>query len=128
MTVTPSTRAHEIAYPGTVSFIDVPSTEFTVSVRIDPHRAIEPHSVETSLTLDSFDMNVDVAQFLMNTIKKYHYAKKTFPNREQTPATLIASPPLSPAPPNTRRLTWTSPMSPGSPLMEALSSVGHIKI
>ncbi|KZT74332.1 hypothetical protein DAEQUDRAFT_761200 [Daedalea quercina L-15889] len=155
-------------------FVYVPGTKFKASVRIDPHRDIEPHSVETTLVLDSLDVHTDVVQHLLNQMSA---GKKTKTNgvavgnglQNSSPLSLhpsgynppspllspwspVRSPrsplqhipsvrghntlspqdhsPLSPAgtsspmpsPAVARKPMWSSPMSPGSPLMEALSS------
>ncbi|CCM03163.1 uncharacterized protein FIBRA_05285 [Fibroporia radiculosa] len=109
-----------------MAFVDVPSTTFTALVRIDPHRAIEPHSVETSLKLDTVDIKIDAIQRLLKLLRsrprqqslsELNEQLPLSPASMQTPLSASLSPPL----PN-RRFPWPSPMSPGSPLMEALSS------
>lgn len=107
---------------GMVPFVDIASTEFTVSLRIDPHRAIQPHSVTTSLSLDAVNLNIDVVKYLMKALKKEDRTLDTPIDRTQPNVQPTFSPPLRPSSLESRRMTWSSPMSPGSPLREALSS------
>ncbi|TFY59683.1 hypothetical protein EVJ58_g5636 [Rhodofomes roseus] len=164
----------------TSCFVYVPGTKFKASVRIDPHRDVEAHSVETSLLVDSLDVHTDVVQYLLKRLNAGKKAKTNGAaaiNRSKIPPPLTpvapASPsspllspswsqlrspsahrlsfsalsqqqdpsplppsgpsetnplspnensPLTPSPATVRKPMWSSPMSPGSPLMEALSS------
>ncbi|PCH41098.1 hypothetical protein WOLCODRAFT_89020 [Wolfiporia cocos MD-104 SS10] len=112
---------------GNTAFLALPAIRFTASVKIDPHRTIEPHSVETSLRVDAVDINSNVVQHLLKIIKtEKRHIDAAAPADDEEPSFLSPSATSSPSPTltplNTRRLTWGSPMSPGSPLMEALSS------
>ncbi|KZT12507.1 uncharacterized protein LAESUDRAFT_638973 [Laetiporus sulphureus 93-53] len=109
--------------PARESFIKVPKTHFTASVRIDPHRAIEPHSVELSLGVDSVQVQTDVVQQLLKILKLSKAGHVSSDSSRESPVVIT---PATPPAFNKRRSTWSSPMSPGSPFMEALSSEAQI--
>ncbi|KAH9951643.1 golgi-body localization protein domain-containing protein [Amylocystis lapponica] len=116
-------------FTDTRPFIDVPSFDFSVSVRVDPRQGVEPHSVETSFILDAVDLDFNVIQHLVSILKKPREAKVRCATPETTiPISPLSHPPsgriswASPASPLSSRMTWTSAMSPNSPLREALSA------
>ncbi|KAI0939194.1 hypothetical protein AcV5_000680 [Taiwanofungus camphoratus] len=103
------------SYGGGRAFVNVPFFDFSVAVRVNPHKGLEPHSLETTLHCESLDINIDVVQHLLGTIQRHRDSKKKCEDRE-------LKSPLSPTRPASSRLTWSSQMSPtSSPMMGALS-------
>ncbi|KAH9938206.1 golgi-body localization protein domain-containing protein [Fomitopsis serialis] len=170
-------------HASTRCFIYLPGTKFKASVRIDPHRAVESHSVETTLLVDSLDVHTDVIQYLLKRLSAGKKAKTNGtatgnensssspvnplppgfgpPSPLLSPWSPVRSPlspshrvsfsalsppdprplsprastfspnessPLSPSPATTRKPMWSSPMSPGSPLMEAFLPYASLKL
>lgn len=83
-----------------------PSSNFHTSVDINSHRGIEPHSLETSIGLESINLSVDLVQELVSRLKSRASAK---PKRPPAP-----SPRPSPFSPTTPSFF---PMSPSIQFM-----------
>lgn len=71
-----------------------PSSNFHTSIDINSHRGIEPHSLETSIGLESINLSVDLVQELVGRLKSRVSAKP--------------KPPPAPSP-------WASPFSSTTP-------------
>ncbi len=123
------------------TFVVIPNIAFTASVRLDPSQKVERHGLETSLSSDAASLDIDVVQYILKQLKKHDE------HNEQAESVPPSSPPLSPSlsrftpgspamespqsilergshSPGARRTSrfgWVSPMSPTSPIMEALS-------
>ncbi|GBE79683.1 predicted protein [Sparassis crispa] len=102
-------------YMVTQNFVDMPSVNFGLTVRVDPRRGIEPHSVETSLAVKTVDINADILRNLLNIMKADRSTEEEDATRENGLLSAI-SPPIS------SRAKWASPASPRSPFMGALSA------
>lgn len=107
-------------------FISVPEIRFSTSVHLDPRQQIERHGLEVSLSAGMVSLDIDIVQYIAAILKKLAKAeKKGVPELASNPPPTsppLRSPPLSP---RASRIGWGSPMSPGSPLMEALSVRNH---
>lgn len=101
--------------PGTSriqSFFDMPRLELSLSIRVDPHSGIEAHSLETSLDLHTIRADIDV---LSRVFREFENRPKREVGANEVQSPLSETPALS------SRLSWVSPLSPTSPLLETLS-------
>ena len=125
----------------------MPKVKFSIAVRLDPRQQIERHGLDVSLSSEAVAVDIDILQHVLKMFKVDREPPRESPKapggdaRESgnaadaigmhQPSTkrvswmIPQSPPLrdgsfSP-PPTSPRFGWTSPMSPNSPLLEALS-------
>lgn len=111
-------------------FLDIPSVRYAMSGRLNPHQGVQPRSVEMSLDLGKINVQLDVVQKLLRTMKQRKEAQDAqFDDILQETGMSDASP----VPPSAASQTslsgpaaWRSPLSPSSPLMGALSVSGIV--
>ena len=71
-----------------------PSSNFHTSVDVNSHQGIEPHSLETSIGLESINLSVDLVQELVSRLKSRTPAKpKTLPTPSPRASPFSASTP-----------------------------------
>ncbi|TBU45037.1 golgi-body localization protein domain-containing protein [Dichomitus squalens] len=107
-------------------FLDVPSVQWSLSGRLNPQQGVQPRSVEMSLDLGKINIQLDVVQKLLKTMKQRREAQEGGGGDviRGTGMNEASSAPLSATsqPSTGNRAAWRSPLSPSSPLMEALSA------
>ncbi|EMD40776.1 hypothetical protein CERSUDRAFT_111360 [Gelatoporia subvermispora B] len=95
------------------NFLDVPHFEFSLSLRINPHSGVESRSLKTSLNLGAIDADIGILRHIIGQLKPEH-------NGNSDPVDIQS--PKREAPKLSSRLSWVSPLSPTSPLLETLSA------
>lgn len=100
-------------------FLAIPHVHFSTSARLDPHKGVQPQSVDVVLGLDHVSLDMDVLSRILLSLKrsKPKEAEKPTPIPSQTPL-------LSPSPSLTTLAGWGSPlsaMSSNSQLMGVIS-------
>lgn len=85
-----------------------------ISLRVDPHKGIEPHSLETSLSLGTVELDISRIRVLFAKLKEKSAGKMQDCDAGGPPLPLSGSP-------LTSRSRWASPLSANSPFREALS-------
>ena len=120
------------------TFLSFPNIAFSTAVRLDPRQQIERHGFEVSLSSDAVSVDMDILSYILDRLKELRRQDEADKMSSGTPiadthGSLLRSPLSSPASPSQSGLMtptsvvvsprpgWISPMSPKSPLMEALS-------
>ena len=101
--------------------MSIPDIKFSTSVHLDPRQRVEKHGLEVSLDAGTASMDVDVVRYLLDTLKQAKVEKEDIEDVMTSPPPASPPPRSPPLSPRASRIGWASPMSPGSPLMEALS-------
>ncbi|OCH92936.1 hypothetical protein OBBRIDRAFT_802282 [Obba rivulosa] len=96
-----------------IDFLGMPRLELSLSVGINPHSGIEARSLKTSLSLNTIRADVDVLDHVLKHLKP---GPKHDHNVNEASSSFHETPALS------SRMSWVSPLSPASPLLETLSA------
>ncbi|KAI0702885.1 golgi-body localization protein domain-containing protein [Cytidiella melzeri] len=110
------------------TFLSIPRIKFSTSVRLDPRQTIERHGLEVSLSAGEAAVDADVLHHVLNIVKQL--AATTAEEPPTSPPLTLDVTPMSPPgsslspslSPRSSRIGWASPISPTSPIMEALSA------
>ena len=93
---------------------NIPHIAYSVSARIDPHKGVQQHSLDTSLKLGHISMDFDGLNVLLDALKK----RRSQLSRPSNSSTL----PLSPTSPEPSSVLASTPPTATRPLSPPLAS------
>ncbi|KAH9899928.1 golgi-body localization protein domain-containing protein [Cubamyces lactineus] len=99
-------------------FVSLPIIRLSIAAALNPHRGVEPRSVETALDFGTVDIQLDVIRSLLAKIKQ---RRLTMTQERVSDSPVNGSHP-SPASTAAKSPAWRSSLSPASPFMGALSA------